>query len=259
VGVGYRFGVDIGGTFTDIVLLTEDGGIRTRKVASSSADYGEAIVVGLRELIDEVGLDPTDVTGVVHGTTVATNTILEGRGARTALITTRGFRDVLESRRLRIPVLYDLQYTPPKPLVPRRLRFEVDERLGPRGEVWQALNDASVVQATERIAAAGVEAIAISLINAYANPAHEQRVAEILRAHMPGRPHITLSSDILPEMREYERTSTTVVNAYIGPVVEHYLSALQQRLRSIGISAPMRIMQSNGGVMAAEAAIAKPD
>ncbi len=258
MGVGYRFGVDIGGTFTDIVLLTEDGGIRTRKVASSSADYGEAIVVGLRELIDEVGLDPTDVTGVVHGTTVATNTILEGRGARTALITTRGFRDVLESRRLRIPVLYDLQYTPPKPLVPRRLRFEVDERLGPRGEVWQALNDASVVQATERIAAAGVEAIAISLINAYANPAHEQRVAEILRAHMQGRPHITLSSDILPEMREYERTSTTVVNAYIGPVVEHYLSALQQRLRSIGISAPMRIMQSNGGVMAAEAAIAKP-
>jgi N-methylhydantoinase A len=258
VGVGYRFGVDIGGTFTDIVLLTEDGGIRTRKVASSSADYGEAIVVGLRELIDEVGLDPADVTGVVHGTTVATNTILEGRGARTALITTRGFRDVLESRRLRIPVLYDLQYTPPKPLVPRRLRFEVDERLGPRGEVWQALNNASVVQATERIAAAGVAAIAISLINAYANPAHEQRVAEILRAHMPGRPHITLSSDILPEMREYERTSTTVVNAYIGPVVEHYLSALQQRLGSIGISAPMRIMQSNGGVMAAEAAIAKP-
>ena len=143
--------------------------------------------MGLRELIDEVGLDPTDVTGVVHGTTVATNTILEGRGARTALITTRGFRDVLEMRRLRIPVLYDLQYTPPKPLVPRRLRFEVDERLGPRGEVWQALNDASVVQATERIAAAGVEAVAISLINAYANPAHEQRVAEIVaRAHARG-------------------------------------------------------------------------
>src|ERR1700722_6929306 len=258
VGEGHRFCVDIGGTFTDIVLLSADGSVRTRKVASTAADYGEAIVLGLRELIDEVGLDPAEVTGGVHGTTVATNTILEGRGARTALITTRGFRDVRESRRLRIPVLYDLQYTPPKPLVPRRLRFEVDERLGPRGEVWQALNNASVVQATERIAAAGVAAIAISLINAYANPAHEQRVAEILRAHMPGRPHITLSSDILPEMREYERTSTTVVNAYIGPVVEHYLSALQQRLGSIGISAPMRIMQSNGGVMAAEAAIAKP-
>jgi N-methylhydantoinase A len=258
VGAGHRFGVDIGGTFTDIVLLTHDGGVRTRKVASTTADYGEAIVLGLQELIDEVGIDPGAITGVVHGTTVATNTILEGRGARTALITTRGFRDVLESRRLRIPVLYDLQYTPPKPLVPRRLRFEVDERIGPRGEIWQALNDASVVQATERIVAAGVEAIAISLINAYANPRHEQRVAEIVRAHMTGRPHITLSSDILPEMREYERTSTTVVNAYIGPVVEHYLSALQQRLRGIQVHAPLRIMQSNGGVMAAEAAIAKP-
>ncbi len=258
MGAGHRFGVDIGGTFTDIVLLTEDGGVRTRKVASTTADYGEAIVLGLQELIDEVGIDPAAITGVVHGTTVATNTILEGRGARTALITTRGFRDVLESRRLRIPVLYDLQYTPPKPLVPRRLRFEVDERIGPRGEIWQALNDASVVLATERIVAAGVEAIAISLINAYANPRHEQRVAEIVRAHMTGRVHITLSSDILPEMREYERTSTTVVNAYIGPVVEHYLSALQQRLRSIQVNAPLRIMQSNGGVMAADAAIAKP-
>ncbi len=233
--------------------------MRTRKIASTIADYGEAIVLGLRELIDEAGIGCRPfISGVVHGTTVATNTILESRGARTALITTRGFRDVLESRRLRIPVLYDLQYTPPKPLVPRRLRFEVDERIGPRGEVWQPLNDASVVQATERIIAAGAEAIAVALINAYANPAHEQRVAEIMRAHMPGRPHITLSSDILPEMREYERTSTTVVNAYIGPVVEHYLSALQRRLRDIGVAAPLRIMQSNGGVMAAEAAIAKP-
>ncbi len=258
MGEGHRFGVDIGGTFTDIVLLSADGSVRTRKVASTTADYGEAIVLGLRELIEDAGIDTAEVAGVVHGTTVATNTILEGRGARTALITTRGFRDVLESRRLRIPVLYDLQFTPPRPLVPRRLRFEVDERLGPRGEVWQPLDEASVVQAADRIEAASVQAIAISLINAYANPAHEQRVAEIVRMRMSGRPHITLSSDILPEMREYERTSTTVVNAYIGPVVEHYLSALQQRLRDIRVNAPLRIMQSNGGVMAAEAAIAKP-
>ena len=258
MGEGHRFGVDIGGTFTDIVLLSADGSVRTRKVASTTADYGEAIVLGLRELIDDAGIDTAEVTGVVHGTTVATNTILEGRGARTALITTRGFRDVLESRRLRIPVLYDLQFTPPRPLVPRRLRFEVDERIGPRGEVWQPLDEASVVQAADRIEAAAVQAIAISLINAYANPAHEQRVGEIVRMRMSGRPHITLSSDILPEMREYERTSTTVVNAYIGPIVEHYLSALQQRLRDIRVNAPLRIMQSNGGVMAAEAAIAKP-
>src|ERR1700722_123759 len=165
VGEGHRFCVDIGGTFTDIVLLSADGSVRTRKVASTAADYGEAIVLGLRELIDEAGIDTAEVAGVVHGTTVATNTILEGRGARTALITTRGFRDVLESRRLRIPVLYDLQYSPPKPLVPRRLRFEVDERLGPRGEVWLPLDDASVIAAAERIAASGIQAIAVALIN----------------------------------------------------------------------------------------------
>ncbi len=254
----HLFGVDIGGTFTDIVLVSSDGAVRTRKIASTTGDYGEGIVQGLSELIAQSDIDPAAVRGVVHGTTVATNTILEGRGARTGLITTRGFRDVLEMRRLRIPQMYNLQYTPPRPLAPRRLRLEVDERIGPRGEIWRALDEASVELAVRQLEAASVEAVAVALINSYANPAHERRIGEIIRARMPRGTHITLSAEILPEIREYERTSTTVVNAYIGPVVERYLTALGARLTSLGIVAPLRIMQSNGGVMAAQAAAAKP-
>ena len=175
----HLFGVDIGGTFTDIVLVSSDGTVRTRKVASTTGNYGEGIVQGLSELIAQSDIDPAAVRGVVHGTTVATNTILEGRGARTGLITTRGFRDVLEMRRLRIPQMYNLQYTPPRPLVPRRLRLEVDERTGPRGEIWRALDEASVELAVRRLEAASVEAVAVSLINSYANPAHERRIGEI--------------------------------------------------------------------------------
>ncbi|MBV8915569.1 MAG: hydantoinase/oxoprolinase family protein [Acetobacteraceae bacterium] len=252
------FGVDIGGTFTDVVLLCPDGQLLTRKVASTTSDYTGPILLCLDELLAESGTRPEQVGGIVHGTTIATNTILEGRGARTALITTRGFRDVLEMRRLRIPVLYDLQYTPPRPLAPRRLRFEVRGRIGPGGEVWEELNVAEVEALADRIAALQVEAVAIALINAYANPAHERQVAEIVAARLPGRPHMTLSSDILPEIREYERTSTAVVNAYIGPIVERYLSALDCRLAAARLAAPLRIMQSNGGVIAAQAAAAKP-
>ena len=147
---------------------------------------------------------------------------------------------MLEMRRLRIPQMHTrLQYTPPRPLAPRRLRMEVDERIGPRGQVWRELDDATVEAAVDRLAAAGVEAVAVSLINSYANADHERRVGKIVAARMPKGTHITLSSDILPEIREYERTSTTVVNAYIGPTVEHYLAALSGRLRSMGLRAPL--------------------
>lgn len=252
------FGVDIGGTFTDVVLLCPDGRTMTRKVASTTSDYADAILLCLHELLADARTDPAHVGGIVHGTTIATNTILEGRGARTALITTRGFRDVLEMRRLRIPVLYDLQYAPPRPLAPRRLRFEVGGRIGPDGAVWETLDAADVDALADRMASLQVEALAIALINSYANPAHERQVADIMAARVPRRPHITLSSDILPEMREYERTSTAVVNAYIGPVVERYLSVLDSRLAEARIAAPLRIMQSNGGVIAAQAAASKP-
>jgi N-methylhydantoinase A len=254
----HLFGVDIGGTFTDIVLASADGAVRTCKVSSTTSDFGDAIIQGMTELIASAAIDAGAVSGVVHGTTVATNTILQGQGARTGLITTRGFRDVLEMRRLRIPQMYNLQYTPPRPLAPRRLRVEVDERTGPRGELWQELDEPSVERAADRLLAAGVQAVAVSLINAYANQAHERRVGEIVRRRMGNGVHITLSSDILPEIREYERTSTAVVNAYIAPTVERYMASLSGRLRAMKVSAPLRIMQSNGGVMAAQAAVEKP-
>jgi N-methylhydantoinase A len=252
-----RLGVDVGGTFTDIVLLDADGTIHTKKVPSTTDDYGRGIVAGLAELLEEVGVAPGTIDAVVHGTTVATNAILEGRGARTALLTTAGFRDVLEFRRIRVPVLYDLQYRKPKPLVPRRLRFEVDERIGPRGEVRRPLDRGSVASAIERLRAADVQAVAITLLHSYANPAHERAVEQMVREALPEL-YVTSSVDILPEIREYERTSTTVINAYVGPIVGQYLGSFLARLRGIGVTAPLLIMQSNGGVMTAESAIEKP-
>ena len=213
--IRYRVGVDIGGTFTDIVLAGDDGSIATRKVLSTTQDYGCGIVVGLQELFREHNLAAEAVEGVVHGTTVATNAILEGKGARTALITTQGFRDVLELRRIRIPELYNLFYERPDPLVPRRLRFEVPERMGPDGEVRQALEVSELKTVIEQIGSARVEAVAVCLLHSYANQQHERLIQEALAEALTD-PFVSCSIDILPEIREYERTSTTVINAYIG-------------------------------------------
>jgi N-methylhydantoinase A len=253
-----RIGVDIGGTFTDIVLLDDDGGLVTRKVLSTPDDYARGVVDGIVAMLSDEGVPHGDVVKVVHATTVASNAVLEGKGSACALLTTAGFRDVLEMRRLRIPVMYDLQYEKPRPLVPRRLRFEVPERLGPRGEVWLELDEDAVRAAATAARAAGVAGVAISFLHSYANPAHEQRAAELVREVVGDDVYITCSSDILPEIREYERTSTTVVNAYVGPVVERYIRSLETRLREVGIAAPLQIMQSSGGIMSADAAIRKP-
>ena len=254
----YRVGVDIGGTFTDVVLLGSDGSVRTTKLLSTPADYAEGVVAGVRRLQLDTEISPRDVAGVVHASTVASNAVLERRGATVALVTTEGFRDVLEMRRLRIPVLYDLQYEKPEPLVPRALRFEVRERLGPRGEVWTPLDETSVRDVAALLAEARVEAVAIALLHAYADDAHERRVEEILREHLPGHVFVTRSADILPEIREYERTSTTVVNAYLGPVVGRYIDSLRRRLDEAGIDAPLEIMQSSGGTLPPGIAARKP-
>ena len=253
----FRVGVDIGGTFTDIVFLGSEGSIATKKVPSTPDDYSRAIMAGLQEILQELNLSPTAVTGVVHATTVATNAILEGKGAKTALITTKGFRDVLEMRRIRIPELYNLFYERPAPLVPRRLRFEVDERLGPQGEVWRPLDEETVGNAVSRIRKAGVEALAVCLLHSYANPSHELRVCEIARDALPGV-YVMSSVEMLPEIREYERTSTTVISAYIGPLVQNYLGSLLEQLRSIGLGGSLQILQSGGGAMTAEEAVRKP-
>jgi len=254
----YRIGVDIGGTFTDVVLLGSDGTLRTKKVLSTPADYARGVVQGILELLQETSAAPASVTKVVHASTVASNAVLEGKGSTCCLLTTAGFRDVLEMRRLRIPVMYELQYEKPPPLVPRRLRYEIPERSGPRGEVWEPLDEDAVRDAAERARAAGVGAVAISFLHSYANPAHERRAAEIVREVVGDDVYVTCSSEILAEIREYERTSTVVVNAYVGPVVGRYIRSLESSLAAAGIDAPLQIMQSSGGLMSAAAAIGKP-
>ena len=253
----YRVGIDIGGTFTDIVLLDDNGGVITEKVPSTPENYAKGIETGLTAVLNRNRLSGTSVQEIIHGTTVATNTILELKGARTGLITTFGFRDVLEIRRLRMPVLYDLRWRKPPPLVPRRWRFEVVERIDHLGEVVTPLDVGSVESAARALVAEGVEAIAVCLLNAYANPQHEQAVREVVAVEAPDLP-VYLSSDVLPEIKEYERTSTTVVNAYIAPVVDRYLRSLEAVLEQLAIDAPFLVMQSNGGAMGVRAAAAKP-
>jgi N-methylhydantoinase A len=253
----WRVGVDIGGTFTDIVLLGEDGTRRTRKVSSTVDDYAAAIGEGLAQILAESGSNGAAILELLHGTTVASNAILERKGARTGLVTTKGFRDVLEIRTLRFPRLYDLSWTKPPPLVERHLRVEVDERIAARGEILRPLAEAEIEGALDRLLSQDVEAIAVCLLHAYANPAHEEMVARVAARRAPGLP-LCISSRVLPEIREYERTSTTVINAYVKPIVERYLASLAARLRQTGIAAPLLLMQSNGGLMTAEAAAEKP-
>lgn len=245
----YRIGIDIGGTFTDIVIARDDGLIETRKVPSTPDDYSRGIAEALSRLVADYETSPDRITGIVHATTVATNAILEYKGARTGLLTTEGFRDVLEMRRLRIPVLYDLQYDKPKPLAARHLRLEVRERLGPDGSVRIPLDKEDVRRAAAQFRTEGVEAVAISFLHAYANPDHEIAAEAILREELGDDVYICRGSEILPEIREYERTSTVVVNAYIGPVVRNYAAALTTRLDSIGVTCPVEMMHSGGGIM----------
>jgi N-methylhydantoinase A len=256
-GPRFRVAVDIGGTFTDIVFLDAEGRLHVKKVSSSVEDYARAIVDGLREVFEEHGLGGRDVIEVLHGTTVASNALLELRGARTGLITTRGFRDVLEIRRLRMPRLYDLTWDKPPTLVERRLRQEVDERIDVRGAVQRPLDDGEVERVLDRLLGDKIEALAVCLLNSWANPAHEARIKAIVERRAPGLP-LCLSSEVLPEIKEYERTSTTVINTYVLPIVQRYLATLRSGLDGVGVSGPLLIMQSNGGLMTDEAAAARP-
>jgi N-methylhydantoinase A len=253
----FRIAVDIGGTFTDIALLTDTGLIHQSKISSTPADPSVAVVEGVAQLLAELSIDPAAVAEVLHGTTVGSNTILQRKGARTGLITTRGFRDVLEIGRIRMPDMFDLTWDKPAPLVPRRHRFEVVERMAADGSVVEPLSEASVVAAGEALMAQDIEAVAIAFINSYRNPAHEIEAAAILRARFP-RLLVTTSCAVLPEMKEYERTSTTVVNAYLLATMRDYLQRLQSGLRGIGVKAPILVMTSNGGMLAADVTCEKP-
>jgi N-methylhydantoinase A len=253
----YRIGVDIGGTFTDIVLLGADGTVHTKKISSSVDNYARAIVDGLTELFSETALDGAAMDEIRHGTTVASNAILEHKGARTGLITTKGFRDVLEIRTLRMPRLYDLTWTKPAPLVDRYLRQVVDERIDAQGNVQRALDPADAEHAVQRLLDEQVEAIAVCLLHSFTNPVHELAIRDLIRKMAPDIP-VSISYEVLPEIKEYERTSTTVINAYVMPVVATYLRALRKGLDDARIGAPLLLMQSNGGLTTDAAATARP-
>jgi N-methylhydantoinase A len=254
---GLRVGIDIGGTFTDLVFLGADGTIHTKKVSSSVENYARAIIDGIGEVFQETGLGGADIDEVLHATTVASNAILELKGARTGLITTRGFRDVLEIRNLRMPRLYDLTWQKPPPLVERYLRVVVDERINVHGGIERPLDPADAERAVEKLLAEGVETIAVCLLHAFANPAHELLLKEIITRRAPGLP-CCISSEVLPEIKEYERTSTTVINTYVMPVVRRYLETLRTGLNNKSVKAPLLLMQSHGGLTTAEAAAKLP-
>jgi N-methylhydantoinase A len=255
--MAWRAGTDIGGTFTDIAYIDQEGFLFTEKVPSTPDNYGRAVVDGLGGLAVKQSLDPSSLKEMVHGCTVATNAILEGKGARTALVTTAGFRDVLELRRIRVPRLYEPLYQKPSPLAPRNLRFEVEERIGANGGIIRPLNEEDVILAADAIRAASVEAVAVCFLHSYRNPEHERRAGEMLREMLPGL-FITLSIDILPQIREYERTSTTVINAYVGPPVRRYVDSMATDLASSGMNADIMIMQSSGGTVGSNAVMEKP-
>jgi N-methylhydantoinase A len=257
MAVTYRAGVDIGGTFTDIVVLGSDGSIYTRKVLSRIDNYAQAIVDGLVEVFRASGLSAAAIEEIRHGTTVASNAILENKGARVGLITTKGFRDVLEIRTLRMPRLYDLAWTKPPPLVERYLRRVVNERIDHNGKVVRALEAADAERVVEDLLGEGIEALAVCLINSFANPAHELAIKEIAARKAPSLP-LSISCEVLPEIKEYERTSTTVINAYVMPIVSTYLRAMRAALEAAGIKARLLLMQSNGGLIGDAAAIERP-
>lgn len=254
---GFRVGVDIGGTFTDIVFLGADGTIHTKKISSSVEDYAQAIADGLDQVFGETGLQASAVEELRHGTTVASNAILEGKGALTGLITTKGFRDILEIRNLRMPRLYDLTWEKPVPLVERHLRIVVDERVNAQGGIDKPLDPKDAERAVDELLARKVEAIAVCLIHSYANPEHELMIKEIISRKAPGLP-FCISFEVLPEIKEYERTSTTTINAYIMPIVTSYLASLRENLDGAGVTVPLLLMQSNGGLTTADEAARLP-
>jgi len=253
-----RVGIDIGGTFTDLLAYNESTGRFTiGKTLTTSDDPARAVQTGVAQLILESGAVPEDVEQIVHGTTLVTNALIERKGAKTALITTEGFRDALEIAREHRYDLYDLFLELPKPLVPRSLRFELNERLFADGSVHKELDDDEVAVLIARLQAEGVEAVAVSLIHSYQNPAHERRVVELLGELAP-EIVVSSSSDVVPELREYERTSTTVANVYVRPIIVHYLNRLIEELAATGVTGSFFIMLSSGGVCTPETAASYP-
>ena len=255
----FEIGVDIGGTFTDIVCRERGGALHVLKVPTTRDDPSQAVIKSIAELAERWGVAANRITRFAHGTTVATNAVLERKGARIGLLTTAGFRDVLEiGRQLRTDV-YRVILDPQAPvfLAPRRYRREIPERLDASGTVLTALDEAAVVQAADELVQEGIEALAISFLFSFRNPVHERRAAELIRIRHPGLA-LSLSHEVDPAFREYERTVITAFDAYLKPRVDIYLARLGEGLAKAGIDAPLQVMQSRGGLAIAEVARQRP-
>ncbi len=252
-----RLAVDIGGTFTDLALQTADGALHSAKLLTTPDAPEQAVLEGLARIAAAAGVAPGAIGLVIHGTTLATNAIIERKGARTALLTTEGFRDVLAMGNESRYDQYDLDIVLPEPLVPRHLRLPVPERLDNEGRVLRPLDEAALAGVIETLRAEAVEAVAIGYLHAFVNPAHERRTAALLAASLPEVP-VSLSSEVSPEMREWERFSTTAANAYVQPLMARYLRRLEAGLRARGVAAPLFLMLSGGGLATLETACRFP-
>ncbi|MFC4585010.1 hydantoinase/oxoprolinase family protein [Sphaerisporangium corydalis] len=252
--MSHAIGVDVGGTFTDVVVSGES--VTVAKVLSTHGDPTDGIVSGILLALGRAGVPASEITRVVHATTLATNAVLERKGERVAYVTTRGFRSAIPlGRYARVEEdRYDLRFDPPPPPVAPEDCFEVPERIGPSGEILEELDEEAVLRVAESIAAQGITSVAVCLLHSYAEPAHEARVAAILRETLPDGADVVTSSEVWPEIREYERATTTIMSAYVGPVMARYLRRLRERLHAIGVTAPVHVMESSGGVMSAELA-----
>ncbi len=252
--MSYRIAIDIGGTFTDYVAMNEQTGeLVVTKASSTPSNFADGVV----NAIENGGLSLEEASYVVHGSTIVINALTERKGAKTALVTTKGFRDALEIGRANRPDLYNYYYTKPKPFVPRRYRFEVEERLNKEGVVITPLNEAQVREIAQKCKQEKIEAVAVCLIHSYANSAHEERIKQIIEEEAPGL-EVSISSEVIKEWREYERTNTTVFNAYVKPVTSRYLDTLKSRMKSKGLKAEPYAMQSNGGTATFEMAKINP-
>jgi ABC-type dipeptide/oligopeptide/nickel transport system permease subunit len=255
---GYALGVDVGGTFTDVCLVAADGRFWITKSPTTPKDRSEGFLAGVRDVLDAAGVGFSDIERVMHGTTVATNAILEGDGARCALITTSGFRYVLELGRHDVPRGENIfAWTKPRRPVPPELVFEVPGRLSSDGSELQPLDVSECEDIIKDLRSSKVEAVAVCLLHAYANPEHEREVAEFIEESLPGIA-ISVSHEVLPVFREYERTMATVLNAYVRPGVSSYLLALESNLKELGLLVPVMYMQSGGGVISGEVAGVRP-
>lgn len=253
----FRVGVDVGGTFTDVVFIGSDGTTFIKKVPSTPPNYSQGIVSGIEEVLSENELGGESIEELIHGTTVVTNTILELSGAKTGLITTKGFRDILEIGRSRRPEAYNLAWMKPPTLIPRYLRFEVAERITAKGEIIQPLDVDEVISAIDKLVAYGVESVGVCLFNSPHNPVHEQKIGQLLRERAP-QLYVSLSSEIVCMLKETERSSEVGINAYVMPVVVRYMKSLVSDLASIGVKKSVYIMQSSGGMTTPEASMDKP-